>query len=98
MSEIKGIDVSRYQGTINWAKVKESGISFVMIRAGWSWYTGGMNIDQNFVSYIEGAIASGLDVGVYLYAYDKTADAARISAKTSDRSGCTVQAYISYCL
>lgn len=78
---IKGIDVSSHQGKINWQAVKDSGIKFAMIRAGWSWYEGGMNIDKTFYDNMQGAQAAGLDVGVYLYSYDKTPAAARIATK-----------------
>ena len=35
MTAIKGIDVSKHNGKINWSKVKDSGIKFVIIRAGY---------------------------------------------------------------
>lgn len=76
-----GIDVSVYQGDIQWKKVKEAGVEFAMLRAGWSWYQGGMNIDKNFQAYAAGAGEAGLPWGAYLYAYDKTPEAARISAR-----------------
>lgn len=76
-----GIDVSVHNGTINWAKVKASGIDFAIIRVGWSWYEGGLDVDKNFKTNITGAIDAGLDVGVYVYAYDKTPEAAAISAE-----------------
>lgn len=62
-----GIDVSRYQGSINWKKVKAAGIDFVMIRAGY-----GMEYDQvdaNFHTNIKNAQAAGLECGVYWYSY-----------------------------
>ncbi len=81
MAEYHGIDVSHHQGRIDWQKVKASGKKFVMIRAGWSWYEGGMNIDNNFAVNMKGAADAGLDIGVYLYSYDKTPAAAKISAQ-----------------
>lgn len=72
-----GFDLSSHQGTVNWRKI-ESG--FAMIRAGWSWYLGGMNIDQRFVENAAGAQAAGIPWGSYLYAYDQTPEAAVISA------------------
>ncbi len=64
-----GIDVSRYQGRINWAKVKEQGIEFVFIRIGYRGYgkAGNINLDQRFYENIEGAQAAGIDVGVYFF-------------------------------
>lgn len=63
-----GIDVSAYQGQVNWTKVKKAGISFVMIRAGYRGSTNGaISMDKRFLSNIEGARKAGLDVGVYFY-------------------------------
>lgn len=72
-----GIDVSSHQGKIDWGKVKKD---FAILRAGWSWYQGGMNIDTRFLENVAGVQAAGIPWGVYLYAYDKTPAAARISA------------------
>lgn len=77
---IKGIDISAHNGAVDFEAVKASGISFAIIRAGWSWYDGGMNIDVNFLDNMKNAIALGLEVGVYLYAYDLTAEAAQKAA------------------
>ncbi|MCR4649944.1 MAG: Ig-like domain-containing protein [Lachnospiraceae bacterium] len=64
----RGIDVSTYQGTIDWTAVKNSGISFVIIRCGFRGYTkGGLIIDSKYQSYIKGATAAGLKVGIYLF-------------------------------
>lgn len=63
-----GIDVSDYQGDIDWQAVKESGIEFVMIRAGYRGYTRGkLNEDSKFRENYEGATSAGLDVGVYFF-------------------------------
>jgi GH25 family lysozyme M1 (1,4-beta-N-acetylmuramidase) len=63
-----GIDVSKYQGTINWSSVKASGIDYVIIRAGFRGYGGGDIVgDSQFFNYIKGAKAVGLKVGVYFY-------------------------------
>ncbi len=65
---VLGVDVSSYQGSIDWYQVKESGIDFAMIRVGYRGYgTGTLNIDTAFYTNIEGALAAGLDVGVYFY-------------------------------
>ncbi|WP_432353822.1 glycoside hydrolase family 25 protein [Anaerotruncus rubiinfantis] len=81
MMAVKGIDVSSHQGQIHWDKVKAAGYDFAIVRAGWSWYAGGMNVDKLFHDHIAGAQAAGLDVGVYLYSYDQSANAAKIAAK-----------------
>ena len=77
----KGIDVSSYQGDIRWPLVKAAGTEFVMLRVGWSWYEGGMSTDKKFLPYLEEVKAEELPWGVYLYAYDKTPEAAVISAR-----------------
>lgn len=63
----KGIDVSNYQGTIDWNKVKADGVEFVIIRAGW----GKNGRDPKFKTYIDGALKVGLNVGVYWFLYAK---------------------------
>lgn len=72
-----GIDLSSHQGTVDWGKVTAE---FAILRAGWSWYEGGMNIDKQFLTNVVGAREAGIPWGVYLYAYDKTPAAARIAA------------------
>lgn len=65
-----GIDVSHYQGEIDWEKVKASGIEFVFIRLGFRGYgqDGTLKLDTNFEKNIQGARGAGLDVGVYFFA------------------------------
>lgn len=68
--EIKiGIDVSKYQGTIDWNAVKRDGIDYVMIRAGFRGYgaSGSLNEDPKLDEYARGARAAGLDVGIYFF-------------------------------
>lgn len=65
-----GIDVSAWQGTINWAKVKASGISFAIIRCGtYNRTLKAHTIDPQFVANVKGARANGIDVGAYIYSY-----------------------------
>lgn len=63
-----GVDVSEWQGSIDWQKVKATGISFAIIRCGFR-QTHGSDIieDAKFRENIEGAIAAGLKVGVYFF-------------------------------
>lgn len=64
----KGIDVSRFQGTIDWEKVADSGIEFAIIRAGLRGTTEGKLLeDELFKDNAEGAIKNGIDIGVYFY-------------------------------
>lgn len=65
---IKGIDVSKHQGIIDWAKVRIDGIEFAMIRVGYRGSTSGkINIDPYFSANINGALANNIDVGIYFY-------------------------------
>ena len=73
-----GIDISSHQGAVNWGKVVAD---FAILRAGWSWYDGGMNIDKRFLQNVAGAREVGVPWGAYLYAYDRTPAAARVSAE-----------------
>lgn len=63
-----GIDVSKWNGNIDWNAVKNSGVSYVIIRCGFRGSTQGALIeDAMFRKNIEGAQAAGLKVGVYFY-------------------------------
>lgn len=63
-----GIDVSYYQKDIDWNAVKKSGVEFVFIRVGYRGYSGGtLHEDPKFASYIQGALAADLKVGVYFF-------------------------------
>lgn len=63
-----GIDVSAHQGEIDWKKVAADGIDFAIIRCGYRGYSAGsLNTDDYFEANIRGAIAAGLDVGVYFF-------------------------------
>lgn len=78
-SRYKGIDVSRHQGTIDWTKVKNAGIEFVMIRAGYGKYSD--QVDANFKTNIAGAQKAGIDCGVYWYSYALSTSDALAEAK-----------------
>lgn len=67
----KGIDVSKYQGNIDWNKVKAAGIEFAMIRIV-STNNSGVYVDPYFEKNYNGAKAAGIPVGCYLYTYAKT--------------------------
>lgn len=77
-----GIDVSKWQGDIDWKKVADSGVEFVMIRLGVQDGFGGKNtLDSYFLKNYKGAKAAGLDVGVYYYSYATTLTEAVEQAK-----------------
>lgn len=63
-----GIDVSKWNGNIDWNAVKSSGVSYVIIRCGYRGSsTGALIEDPKFASNIKGATAAGLKVGVYFF-------------------------------
>ncbi len=68
----KGIDVSKWNGNIDWNKVKNSGVDYVIIRGGF----GTSTVDSKFKTYIEGASNAGLKVGVYWFSYATTPEKA----------------------
>ena len=77
-----GIDVSYYQGDIDWEKVAADGIDFAIIRCGFRGYgsEGRMHVDDAFYTNIKGAQAAGLDVGVYFFSQAVTLAEAREEA------------------
>lgn len=68
-----GIDVSYWQGNINWNKVKASGIEFAFIRVGYRGYgeEGKLCLDPNFKKNLDGAKKAGIQCGVYFYSVAK---------------------------
>lgn len=72
-----GIDVSEYQGVIDWEKVKGAGVEFAIIRAGYRTYGGGVvTLDNSLITNIDGANAAGIDVGVYFFSQAITTEEA----------------------
>lgn len=83
VSKVYGIDVSYYQGNIDWKKVKNSGVEFVIIRVGYRGYgsAGTLVEDPKFKTYLDGATKAGLKVGVYFYTQAITTAEAQEEAK-----------------
>lgn len=74
MGQLRGIDVSKFQGTIDWSKV--SGIDFVLVRAGYG--NDILQKDPMFDTNVKSAISRGLAVGAYWFSYAvSAADAAK---------------------
>ena len=64
----KGIDVSKYQGSIDWQKVKENGIEYAFIRLGIRGYgTGKLALDEYFEENMSGAAQAGIETGIYFF-------------------------------
>lgn len=77
---IKGIDVSEFQGQINWDKVKSDGVKFAILRVGF-----GMDVTSQDDKYIERNIEEcerlNIPYGVYLFSYANTVDKAKSEAE-----------------
>ncbi|WP_295077063.1 glycoside hydrolase family 25 protein [Ruminococcus sp.] len=72
-----GVDVSEFQGEIDWTQVKQAGIDFAFIRIGYRTYGDGIiTYDSAFQQNIEGAQAAGIKVGAYFYSQATNADEA----------------------
>ena len=64
----KGIDVSKWQGDIDWTTVKNSGVEFVIVRVGYRGSSNGnLAEDEMYQENIEGALNAGLKVGAYIF-------------------------------
>lgn len=74
----KGIDVSKWQGSIDWDKVAASGVDFAIIRAGYG--SSASQKDAKFEANYKGAKAAGLMVGAYWYSYATTKSGAKKEA------------------
>lgn len=81
MSEA-GVDVSEYDGQIDWAQVKASGAQFAMVRLGNRGYTlGSISLDSYFLANLSGASSAGLKVGAYFFSQAISAAEAREEAR-----------------
>ena len=64
----KGIDVSRYQGDIDWEQVAGDGVAYAMIRLGIRGYSEGtLVLDENYEANMQGATTNGIEVGAYFF-------------------------------
>ena len=77
---LKGIDVSEWQGTIDWRKVAKDGVQFAVIHAGY-----GRELSQKdkcFERNYAGARAAGIKVGAFWYSYADSVARAEQEART----------------
>ena len=82
ITSIKGIDVSRHQGDIEWDKVAASGVEFAIIRLGYRGYSEGvLQLDPSFEANITGALMNDIDVGVYFWTQAQTEEEAMEEAQ-----------------
>lgn len=75
---MKGIDVSVHNGSVDWQKVKNSGIQFAILRAGYGREMS--QKDARFEENYRNAKAAGISVGAYWYSYAMSEDEARLEA------------------
>ena len=80
MSENKpfGVDVSEFQGALDWPRLRQQGVKFAIVRAGFG--SSLSQKDKMFQSHLEGALASGMQVGAYWFGYAYTVDGAKKEA------------------
>ena len=71
---IKGIDVSEFQGNINWDKVKADGIEFAILKLGNIYDYDANYKDSKFDTNYKNARANGIKIGAYIYNYCNTID------------------------
>ena len=77
----RGIDVSRYQGLVNWPAVAGAGIQFAMVRIGSS-NGGAAYVDPYFQRNVQGAHDAGMKVGAYYFTYAKTREQVNTELET----------------
>ena len=88
-----GIDVSSYQGDINWKKVKQAGCRFAIVKC----IRKDLSDDTAFARNVAGCRANGIPVDVYTYVYESTREGARKRAEAAvmacarqKLTGCTI--------
>ena len=77
-----GVDVSKYQGTVDWSAVKESGVDFAILRLGYRGYKNGkLVMDPAFYTNLQGCLDNDIEVGVYFFSqalnYDEGVEEAK---------------------
>jgi GH25 family lysozyme M1 (1,4-beta-N-acetylmuramidase) len=78
--EKRGIDVSKWQGVIDWKEVKDVEVEFAILREGYG-KKSPTQIDKQFKTNYEGAKAVGIPVGVYHYSYADSVSDAKLEAE-----------------
>ena len=94
-----GIDVSKYQGKIDWSQAKSS-ISFAIVRCGYrGMYDGQLHEDPYFYKNMSGAKSAGINVGVYIYSTalneaEAVQEASMAVAMAQKAGGCSYPIYL----
>ena len=82
VTSVKGIDISKHNGEIDWEKVAASGVKFAFIRCGIRGYGSGEIVaDDNFIKNVEGATDNGIEVGTYFFSQAVTEEEAKEEAE-----------------
>ncbi len=77
-----GVDVSQWQGKIDWPAVKDAGIEFAFIRLGYQTkFNSEYTLDPFFHQNVQAAQAAGLPIGIYFYSYADTVEQAKDQAE-----------------
>lgn len=76
----RGMDVSYWQGLINWERVKADDIDFAILRCGYVKTLGRPQVDQQWKRNAQECERLGIPYGVYIYSYAKTVEAAKAEA------------------
>lgn len=75
-----GIDVSRHNGTCDWAAIARAGVDFAMIRAGYGHENYPNQVDSQLRANVEGAVENGVPFGLYFYSYATSVETASLEA------------------
>lgn len=86
---MRGADLSQWNPVTDWSQVKKN-LGFVILRAGYGLNT----VDKTFVSKIEGAIAAGLNIGIYWFSYALTPQNAKAEAQFCKKTIAPYKKYI----
>lgn len=79
---ICGIDVSKYQGDIDWGQVKASGVEYAIIRLGYRGMNEGtLELDPYYFDNVKEAAAAGVKVGIYFFSQAKNTEEALAEAE-----------------
>lgn len=78
-----GIDVSRYQGQIDWTKVKQAGVDYAIVRLGYRGYgkEGTIVLDDCYAQNMKGAASAGIKTGAYFFTQATTVEEAKEEAE-----------------
>lgn len=75
-----GVDVSKWNGKLDFKQIKKEGIEFMFIRLG-TYKTDGGHLDEKFIENLKGCAENGIEFGVYVYSYVYKSDDLKNCAK-----------------